>query len=48
VHYIPNLNDINEKLDKITQPGDMVISIGAGTIWRFNEEYFHQLKMKSK
>jgi UDP-N-acetylmuramate--alanine ligase len=44
VHYIPNLNDINEKLDEITQPGDMVISIGAGTIWRFSEKYFHQLK----
>lgn len=44
VHYIPNFDDINEKLNKITQPGDMVISIGAGTIWRFSEKYFHQLK----
>lgn len=44
VHYIPNFDDINEKLNEITQPGDMVISIGAGTIWRFSEKYFHQLK----
>ncbi len=44
VHYIPNFDDINEKLNEIIQPGDMVISIGAGTIWRFSEKYFHQLK----
>ena len=44
VHYIPNMDDLIEKLDEITQPNDMVISIGAGTIWRFTEKYFHHLE----
>ena len=44
VHYIPNMDDLIEKLDEITQPNDMMISIGAGTIWRFTEKYFHHLE----
>lgn len=48
VHYIPNMDDLIEKLDEITQPNDMVISIGAGTIWRFTEKYFHHLERTNK
>jgi UDP-N-acetylmuramate--alanine ligase len=44
VHYIPNLDDIASHLDQIVQPGDMVITIGAGTIWRYCESYFEHLK----
>ena len=44
VHYIPNMDDLIEKLDEVTQSNDMVISIGAGTIWRFTEKYFHHLE----
>jgi len=43
VHYIPNLDDLIQKLDKIIQPGDMVIGIGAGTIWRYIEKYYNHL-----
>ena len=43
VYYIPNLDDLIQKLDKIIQPGDMVIGIGAGTIWRYIEKYFNHL-----
>jgi len=43
VHYIQNLDDLNQKLDKIVQSGDMVIGIGAGTIWRYIEKYYHHL-----
>ena len=44
VHYVPNLDDIAVHLDKIVQPGDMVLTIGAGTIWRYSESYFEHLK----
>ncbi|MBU0528700.1 UDP-N-acetylmuramate--L-alanine ligase [bacterium] len=44
VHYIPTLDDLNEKLDELIQPGDMIIGIGAGTIWRYIEKYFQHLK----
>ena len=43
VYYIPNLDDLIQKLDKIIQPGDMVIGIGAGTIWRYIEKYYNHL-----
>lgn len=44
VHYIPNLDDLSSHLDTIAQPGDMIITIGAGTIWRYSEKYFEHLK----
>ena len=44
VHYIPNLDDIAGSLDNIVQAGDMVITMGAGTIWRYSDSYFEHLK----
>ena len=48
VYYIPNMDDLNEKLDEITQPDDMVIGIGAGTIWRYIENYYNHLENAKK
>ncbi len=48
VHYIPNLDDIIEKIDEVTQSGDMVIGIGAGTIWRYIKKYFKHLEDTNK
>ncbi len=45
VHYVPNLDNLSSHLDKIAQPGDMIITIGAGTIWRYSEKYFEHLKI---
>ncbi len=44
VHYVPNLDDLAVHLDNIVQPGDMILTIGAGTIWRYSESYFEHLK----
>ena len=44
VHYVPNLDDLSSHLDKIAQPGDMVLTIGAGTIWRYSDAYYDHLK----
>jgi len=47
VIYMPNLKDLNMTLDEIVTSGDMVIGIGAGTIWRYIEKYTNYLKDKS-
>lgn len=46
VKYSPDLENLIDVLDNVVQPGDMVLTIGAGTIWRYNEDYFKHLKMK--
>ena len=43
VHFINDLEKINITLDKITKKNDMVITIGAGTIWRYGQSYFEHL-----
>ena len=42
-HYIPNLENLQVSLDDIIQENDMVITIGAGTIWRYGQSYFDHL-----
>jgi len=44
VHYVPDKKDIPDFLMKIRQPGDMVITMGAGDIWKFGEEFIRKLK----
>ena len=31
-------------LEKIVKPGDMVITLGAGNIWRYSDKYLKYLK----
>ncbi len=44
VHYVPDKKDVPDFLMKIRQPGDMVITMGAGDIWKFGEEFIRKLK----
>ncbi len=44
VHYVPEKKDVPAYLASITRPGDMVITMGAGDIWKFGEEYIALLK----
>ncbi len=44
VHYVPNIENIKECLDGLVKSNDMIITIGAGTIWRYGQEYFEHLK----
>ena len=37
-YLVPDLDDLINKLDEVTQSGDMVITMGAGNIWRYSEE----------
>jgi len=41
--YIENINHLQSTLDAIVKPGDMVITIGAGNIWRFCQQYYEHL-----
>ena len=43
-YLVPDLDDLIEKLDEVTQSGDMVITMGAGNIWRYCEFYVNHLK----
>ena len=42
-HFIPNLENLQNLLDKIVQSNDMIITIGAGTIWRYGQAYYEHL-----
>jgi UDP-N-acetylmuramate--alanine ligase len=39
VHYVPEKKEVPGYLMTITRPGDMVITMGAGDIWKFGEEF---------
>ena len=43
-HYLNDLENLNQLLDTIIKPGDMVITMGAGNIWRYNDKYNEHLK----
>lgn len=47
VHYMPDIEEMNITLNTIVKPGDMVIGIGAGTIWRYIEDFEKYLESKS-
>jgi UDP-N-acetylmuramate--alanine ligase len=44
VHYVPEKKDVPRFLMTIIRPGDMVITMGAGDIWKFGEEFILLLK----
>lgn len=46
VIYVPNKNEIPDKLLEIVQEGDIVVTMGAGDIWKYGEEFLKKLKIK--
>jgi UDP-N-acetylmuramate--alanine ligase len=44
VHYVPDKKDVPAFLMKNKQSGDIIITMGAGDIWKFGEEFIKQLK----
>jgi UDP-N-acetylmuramate--alanine ligase len=47
VHYVPDKKNVPDFLMKIKQEGDIIITMGAGDIWRFGEQFIGMLKAKS-
>ena len=46
VHYIPDKKSVPSFLQKTAKAGDIVITMGAGDIWKYGEEYLKQVRMK--
>jgi len=44
VHYVPDKKNVPDFLRSIVQQGDIVITMGAGDIWKFGEEFVKKLK----
>lgn len=44
VHYVPDKQAIPEFLMSIKRPGDIIITMGAGDIWKYGEEFIKRLK----
>lgn len=44
VSYVPDKNDLPEKLKEIVQPGDVIITMGAGDIYKYGEQFVDILK----
>ena len=42
VHYVPDKNQVPSFLKSIVKSGDIVITMGAGDIWKFGEEFLKQ------
>lgn len=44
VHYVPDKKQIPSYLMKIVKKGDVVITMGAGDIWKYGEEFLKKLQ----
>jgi len=45
-HYVPEKKNVPAFLKSIVKPGDIVITMGAGDIWKYGEEFLKILKSK--
>ena len=45
-HYIPDLSNINTIIEENVEAGDLIITMGAGTIWRYGESILKHLSQK--
>jgi UDP-N-acetylmuramate--alanine ligase len=48
VHYVSEKKMVPAFLQSIVQSGDIVITMGAGDIWKYGEEFLNQGKSKKK
>ena len=39
VHFVPDKEDLPDRLRDITRPGDVVMMLGAGDIWRYSRDF---------
>jgi UDP-N-acetylmuramate--alanine ligase len=46
VYYVPDKKQVPAFLQTIIKQGDIVITMGAGDIWKFGEEFLQQLQLK--
>ena len=46
VHYVSDKKQVPAFLKTIVKPGDIVITMGAGDIWKYGEEFLKQYSLK--
>ena len=46
VLYVPDKKNVPAELMKLKHPGDIIITMGAGDIWRYGEEFIRQMEEK--
>jgi len=46
VHYVAEKKEVPVFLMKIKQPGDIIVTMGAGDIWKFGEQFIAKLREK--
>jgi len=44
VHYIPDKNEVPNKLMEMKKKGDIVVTMGAGDIWKYGEKFVELVK----
>ncbi len=47
VHFVPDKGNLPDYVLEIIHPGDMVITLGAGDIWKYGEALIEALKKRS-
>lgn len=47
VHYVPDKRAVPAMLQSLVKKGDIIITMGAGDIWKFGEEFLSNLKKKA-
>jgi len=47
VHYVRDKNQVVYELNAITRPGDIVITMGAGDIWKYGEQFLKAISEAS-
>ena len=46
VHYVEDKNSIPDKLMELKEDGDIIVTMGAGDIWKYGEKFVELLKAK--
>ena len=47
VHYVENKTELPDKLKDISEPGDIIITMGAGDIYKYGEEFTKIIKNRT-
>jgi UDP-N-acetylmuramate--alanine ligase len=45
VHYVADKKEIPAVLNKIKKDGDIIVTMGAGDIWKFGEQFVSTLNL---
>jgi UDP-N-acetylmuramate--alanine ligase len=48
VIFVPNKEDVPATLLRITEPGDIIVTLGAGDIWKYGEKFVELYSSEKK